>query len=265
MPLSLIVLTDFFQAAHRALDYATSLAAPLRARLVLLHVREPGPGQPLPRVTNLSPEAVGLALNCLTQELPVPAAAEIGRGSLPVAAADAVRRHHPAVLVLGRTASALAEELPSIALTLLRAAPCPLLLVPAAPQPVALRRILLAVDGNPFSLGEHAGTARRLFSALQAELTLWHSCASAAADASAVADSVLRTGLTIELPAVHTCCVTAPEPAAAILAALHTGAYDAVALIARPRSFWGQLFHRSVTARVLLASPVPVLVLPAVD
>ena len=35
----LLVLTDFFQAAEKALDYATNLAAPLGAQLVLLHVR----------------------------------------------------------------------------------------------------------------------------------------------------------------------------------------------------------------------------------
>ena len=38
---------------------------------------------------------------------------------------------------------------------------------------------------------------------------------------------------------------------------------DLLILIARPRSFLGRLFHRSVTARVLRACPVPVLLLPA--
>lgn len=32
-----------------------------------------------------------------------------------------------------------------------------------------------------------------------------------------------------------------------------------VVLIARPRSFMGELFHRNVTAQVLLCSPVPIL------
>ncbi|MBC8082591.1 MAG: universal stress protein, partial [Hymenobacter sp.] len=36
---SLLVLTDFFQAANGALDYAANLAPALGARLVLLHVR----------------------------------------------------------------------------------------------------------------------------------------------------------------------------------------------------------------------------------
>jgi nucleotide-binding universal stress UspA family protein len=36
-----------------------------------------------------------------------------------------------------------------------------------------------------------------------------------------------------------------------------------VVLIARPRSLLCDLFHGSVTAHVLLHSPVPVLVLPA--
>ncbi|OON69933.1 universal stress protein [Hymenobacter sp. CRA2] len=266
MPLSLIVLTDFFPAAHRALAYAAQLLAPLRARLVLLHVR-PRPDTGQPAVTNLSPEAVALALGCLSDELAVPVVAEVGAGSLPEAAADAVRRHHPALLVLGRNAnSPLPDEaLADAAGALLRAAPCPLLVVPAAAGPAPLRRLLLAVDAEPFSLGEHAGTARQLLHALHADLTLWHCAPTAPAEVTMFADSVLRTGLTIDLPPVRTCFVTAGDPAAALLAALSSGAYDAVALVARPRSVWGRLFHRSVTAQVLRRSPVPVLVLPAVD
>jgi nucleotide-binding universal stress UspA family protein len=57
--------------------------------------------------------------------------------------------------------------------------------------------------------------------------------------------------------------VRAEHPAEAIVHAAQPGAYDLVVLIARPRSFLGQLFHRSVTAQVLLHSRVPVLVLPA--
>ena len=79
------------------------------------------------------------------------------------------------------------------------------------------------------------------------------------------ADAVLRTGLTIDLPPVHTRCVTAADPAAALLTALQAEPFDAVVLVARPRSVWGRLFHRSVTAQLLRHSPVPVLVLPAVE
>ena len=42
-------------------------------------------------------------------------------------------------------------------------------------------------------------------------------------------------------------------------------AWHLTALIARPRSFLSRLFHRSVTAQVLLHSAIPVLVLPAME
>ncbi|QKG55273.1 universal stress protein [Hymenobacter sp. BRD128] len=37
---------------------------------------------------------------------------------------------------------------------------------------------------------------------------------------------------------------------------------DLVVVLARQRSYWGGLFHRSVTGQLLTHSPVPVLVLP---
>lgn len=48
-----------------------------------------------------------------------------------------------------------------------------------------------------------------------------------------------------------------------ILQAVASGGFDWVVLVARPRSFLGELFHRGVMAHVLLHSPIPVLVLPA--
>ncbi|GAA4385880.1 universal stress protein [Hymenobacter koreensis] len=263
MALSLLVLTDFFQAANRALDYATSLAAPLGARLVLLHVRGSA-GPAADALTNLSPDAVGLALNCLADELPVPVVAEVGRGPLPPVVADALRRHHPALVVLGRSDAAEAS-VADTALALLRESPYPLLMVPGNAPATPPQRILLAIDGEPFTLGAHAGTARRLLNSLHAQLTLLH-CTLVPASEEALAaaeDSVLRTGLMIDLPPVRSRSVVAPHPAAAILAAAQPTEFDAVVLVARRRSFWGQLFHRSVTAQVLQRCPLPVLVLPA--
>lgn len=46
---------------------------------------------------------------------------------------------------------------------------------------------------------------------------------------------------------------------------LASTALDLLAPVARPHSFWSELFRRNVTAQVLLHSPLPVLVLPAVS
>ena len=71
------------------------------------------------------------------------------------------------------------------------------------------------------------------------------------------------TGLTLELSAPRVQQVVVTDPAEGILTAARAADYDAVVLLARRRSVLGRLFHRSVTARVLLHSKLPVLVLPA--
>ncbi len=266
---SLLVLTDFFKAADRALDYATNLAAPLRARLVLLHVRRDSPldADALSGVfTNLSTQGIALAMKRITHDLPVPVVAEVGHGRLLPVVTDAVSRHQPVLIVLGRPdREELPDELSSTtALEIMQHVPYPMLVVPAAlsstPPP---RRLLLAVDGEEFSLGEYAGMARHLFDSLKAEVTVLHCAAHPKADAAAALNSVLQTGLTLNLmpPALRQ--VVAASPAEGILATARPAEYDAVVILARRRSVLGQLFHHSVTAQVLLHSQIPVLVLPA--
>ena len=267
----LLVLTDFFRSAGRALDYATNLAAPLEARLVLLHVRRDSPLDPEAlsgRLSNLSSSAVQLAINSLTDNLPVPVVAEVGHGLLLPVVADAVSRHQPALIVLGRTdQTELPDELATTtALEIIKHNPYPLLVVPPKlARKAPPRRLLLAADGEPFSLGEYTDMAHNLFQALGAELTVLH-CASHAptpAEGAAAFDSVQATGLTMNLtpPIMHQ--IMADTPAEGILAVARAANYDAVVLLARRRSVLGRLFHHSVTAQVLLHSEIPVLVLPA--
>ena len=272
---SLLILTDFFQAANRALDYSTNLAVPLGARLVLLHVRRDSIIDPelfTGVLSNLDQRAVALALNSLARELPVPVVAEVGHGRVAYAVADAVSRHHPTLVVLGRpdTEDTPDELVSTTALDILRTAPYPMLVVPHSVHSTnPPRRVLLAVDGEAFSLGPHTGAVRHLLESLQAEVTVLHveehSGLTAATTAEALA-SVEATGLTMGLPQpVHTRSVLAPAPAEAIMRAARPADFDLVVLIARPRSFLGVLFHHSVTVQVLLHSAVPVLVLPATE
>ena len=266
------MLTDYFQPASPALDYAAALAGPLGARLVLLHVQPNSVTDPerlTGELAGLSTEAVSRAFAGLARGLSVPAVAEVGYGRVADAVAAAVRRHQPTMLVLDRAAP---DELPdelttTTALDILRAAPYPMLVVPPAyRQAGAPRRVLLAADGGPFSLGIHAGAMRQLLSALPAALTVLHVAGPdtpAAAMAGAL-ESVRRAGLSVDLPPpIRTRSVRGAQPAAAILRVARPTAYDLLVLIARPRSFLGELFHHSVTAEVLQRSTVPVLVLMA--
>lgn len=272
MPLSLLVLTDFFQPADHALNYADTLARAIGAQLVLLHVRRDAgldPERFTGRVDTLNQPAIDLALASLTRQLAGPVVAEVGHGRMADAVAAALDRHPPALVVLGhRNTDAMPDELVSTAaLDILRTAPQPMLVVPAraavAPAP---RRLLLALDAEPFRLGAHAGLVRNLFDALHAELTVLHvgpDQESAAAGAAAAVAAVEQTGLAIDLAnGLRTRCAVHVTPAGGILQAAASGEFDLVVVVARPRSFLGELFHRSVTAHVLLHSPLPVLVLP---
>ncbi|MCB2407010.1 universal stress protein [Hymenobacter lucidus] len=273
MAAALLILTDFFQAANRALNYASNLAGAIGGRMVLLHVRRDSVLDPemfTGQLSCRSQEAADIALHSVAGNLAVPVVAEVGYGQVAYAVADAVSRHHPALIVLGRPDySSLPDELVhTTSLDILRTAPYPMLVVPhtlASTQPP--RRLLLAVDGEAFSLGEHAGAARHLLAALGAALTVLHVATTPSeTEVDPAAWSVLQTGLAVDLPTqVHTRTVVDESPVEGILQAARPEDFDLVVLIARPRSFLGQLFHHSVTAQVLLHSPIPVLVLPATE
>ncbi len=272
MALSLLVLTDFSQPADHALACADALAGAIGAQLVLLHIRRDSvldPEHLTGRVDTLSEEAIALALESLTREQAAPAAAEVAHGQIAEAVAEALRRHQPALLVLGhRNTAAMPDELVSTAaLDILRTAPQPMLVVPMQASSVVPHRVLVALDAEAFSLGAHQDLIRHLLHALPAELTVLHvgpDEASAAAGTAAAREVLEHTGLVHDL-ATNLCTQTLVHatPGGGILQAAAGGGFDWVVLVARPRSFLGGLFHRSVTAHVLLHSPVPVLVLPA--
>jgi nucleotide-binding universal stress UspA family protein len=266
----LLILTDFFQASNRALDYATNLAEPLAARIVLLHVRRNSPLDPemfTGELSNLSQEAIAVALRSVAQRLAVSLVAEVGHGRVAYAVADAVSRHQPSLVVLGRPDySATPDELvQTTSLDILRVAPYPMLVVPHAITTLAPpRRVLLALDGEPFTLGPYAGAVRHLLHSLGASITVLHVTKEGnSATMPQVLETVLQTGLAVDLPEVEPRAITHTNAAEGILEVAKPADYDMVAVVARPRSFLGHLFHRSVTAQVLLHSELPVLVLPA--
>ena len=270
MAFSLLVPTDFFQPAHRALAYANTLASTIDAQLVLLHVNRDSlldPERLTGRADVQRSETIDLALASLARTLSVPVVAETGHGRVATAVIAALGRHQPALAVLGhRNTDAMPDELVStVPLDILRTNPQPMLIVPVGTTAAAVpRRLLLAVDDEHFSLGEHMGLVHHFLTALGAHLTLLHVAAhpSAVADMAAL-EAVERTGLSLDLPPITFQHFTHNSSAEGILQVAADGEFDIIVLIARPRSFLGELFHRSVTARVMLHSPVPVLVLPA--
>ncbi|WP_185283625.1 universal stress protein [Hymenobacter sp. NBH84] len=266
---TLLVLTDFSAGANRSLKVAVNFAHLLEAQLVVLHVHRDSlldPERFTGKLSGESYEVTMRALHSLVRQLPVPALAEVGQGLLPDVVADAIRRYHPLLVVLSRPdAENIPDELATTtALQLLRSSSFPLLVVPpATTKMTAPRHVLLAADGGEFGVDEHGDALRHVLAALHAPVTLVHVTESATHHTAAQAyETVAGAGLTRDLPRVSTSHICHASPAQGLLQAVAEQRADLLVVLARPRSVWGELFHRSVTAQLLLHSPVPVLVLP---
>ena len=270
---SIVVLTDFFAVTNRALSYAAGLAVPLHAQLVLLHVRYDG--LPVPegyggQHTLEGERKTDRALLKLAADQTVPTEVDVSEGFLPAALLEAVRRHHPLFVVLARPGDATAptELFTSVVMDVLRHAPHPLLVVPPAGwDQFPPRRLLLAVDGQPFAFADrdHQEVLSRLLHATQATLDVVHVTddAQARPDAGAVLETVRANDLVNAFAESRLHEVYSPTVVAGVLEEAARQEADVLVLVARRHSLLGSLFHSSVTAQLLQESPIPVLILPA--
>jgi nucleotide-binding universal stress UspA family protein len=272
---ALVVLTDLSAAANGALAYATTLAAWLPARLVLLHIYLSASPWIAPDTVLITTPAelasrwqARLALQKQAHELPVPATAELTLAPPAPALATAVQQHQPLLLVLGRQQPpALLDQLQANhLLPVAQAARHPLLLIPETWRGAALpRRLLVAADGLPCQVAPPARALAGLLRAIPASTVVVHVAPvvhgpSRGAEALA---SVCSTSLFGYLASGCLYEVRAHDPAEGILQAARELGAELVIVLARPRSLLGGLLHYSTTAQVLRRSPVPVLVLPS--
>ena len=272
MTKSLVVLTDFYAVTTRALSYAAGLAVPLRAHLLLLHARHDALLAPdeygESHHTSRGERKTAYALQELAAEQRVPTEVDISDETLPTAIREAVQHHHPLLLVLGRpdpvlTATDLVTE---TTLRLLRDVPYPMLLVPSPGwDAFPPRRLLLVIDGQPFSLRPNQDLLRRLLATTQGTLKVVHVVGESETmpDPKALLGTVRENDLVDYLP--DSCLHQVYQrtvPVGALVEAARLNA-DMLVIVARPHSWLGGLFHASVMARLLRESPIPVLLLPA--
>ena len=269
-----VVLTDLSSAAQVALNYTTNLAALLDGRVVLLHVYQ----DPL-----LTPEAVMVAapaaissrqeimteLMSWTRRLAVPTEAEMSVDTLGLAVFDVVQRRQPLLLAIGREHpdNLLDRFISNMALPVLHDARYPLLLVPEEWKDTALpSRVIVAADDDPFWLTQPSRAVAMLLNALHPTTTVVHVTNSDGPSQAEVGlEAVRRSGMFGPITNNSLYEVREEAPADGIL---HTAAeLDAqlIVVLARPHTFVGGLFHRSVTAQILRRSSRPVLVLPTAD
>ncbi|MBC6990546.1 universal stress protein [Hymenobacter sp. BT491] len=271
---AIVVLTDFFAVSNRALSYAAGLAVPLQSHLVLLHVRHDGllsPEEYADRHAERNARQTQQALYALAEGQPVPTQVEISEAFLPDAVAEAVRHHQPQLLVLGRpgTATTPVEVVTSAALDVLRHVPFPLLIVPTVGwDTFPPRRLALAVDGDSFSLYDNQHIVSDLLQALQGTLDVIHVVDQHDPGAEAyhrAMHTAQQSGVATALTPEHVRIVYHPKPAEGILQGAAEVKADLLVVVARRHSLLSSLFHRSVTAQLISESPVPVLLLPALD
>ena len=271
---SIVVLADLSAAAEKAARYAAVLGAPLHAHVVLLHCYY-DPVLMVPEMAvvtaaqtdrNYAESAAGM--QALAYRLSGPT--EVVLSALPMAdaVAETVQQRHPLLLAMGLSPEQdfLDELLRNQVLPVLRATHCPLLLVPgAAPTAAVPRRVLLALDVEPFELNTAAKKLAPLLAAWQAAYIVAHAVDGrepVTPPRRLALDDVRANGVVPPGASLRLHQVPSTTAADGILQAITDTQADLVLLIARPRSFLGRRFHHSVTADVLRRSPVPVLLVP---
>ena len=271
---SILVLANFADAAEATARYASALGAPLHLRLAMLHL-DVQPVMLEPELVAASAEQTQrneaetmTGLRALAHRLPGRTEVLEATGIMADAVAGAVHQQHPLLLAMGLSHehSLLDRLLVEQVLPVLRATHRPLLLVPHdAPGGGLPRRVLVAVDGEPFAPNAASRALAPLLAAWQAAYTVTHVVpgdqATAPHSRLPLAD-VRASGLLPPDAPLWLYEEADVTPADGIRQALADTQADLLVLIARPRSFLGRLFHRSVTAQVLRHCPVPVLLVP---
>ncbi|GAB3868374.1 hypothetical protein GCM10028824_13080 [Hymenobacter segetis] len=275
---SILVLANVSATAERAARYAAKLGAPLHANVVLLNLLALNtyPVMLTPELAEIETREAALERNerleglwSIARQLPGLAVVEEATGPMFDAVTTAVRQHQSLMLVMGLSPehSLLDHLLHNQILPVLRATHLPLLLVPeAAPPPGLPRRVLLALDSNPFTPNAAARHLAPLLAACPATFTIAHLAdedESLEFSNQLVRAEMRASMLLPENAPVELYQITKQSAADGILQASFDTQADLVVLIARPRSFLGRLFHRSVTAQVISRSQKPVLLLPA--
>ncbi|TDN39404.1 universal stress protein [Hymenobacter sp. UV11] len=272
MALSLIVFAGFYPPARRAIQYADILAQAMEGQLVLLHVNRASLFDPndlvaqgyhqqeLTRQTDTAAILYQQAEGLLTT-----ATVEVATDLLPAVAQDLAHRYQPALFVLSQTHEDRPADLLTSCVEILRAGGFPLLVVsPKAPAEHPPRRILIAADREPFALASAADALRPLLALPGVEVIVAHVSSGVEDDegCALALRAVQASGLVEGLPTPELRGYQHAHYAQGVLAAALDTRADLVVVLARQRSYLGDLFHRSVTAQLLQTCPVPVLVLP---
>jgi len=291
-PATIVVATDFSEAARVAVERAVLIARQHQAGVTLVCAVEQGrlPNLPTPAASNeatlaASPvnrirQAIAAAADALSRQHGVPVSGVVAEGRAVEAIAAAASDAHAALIVLGPHNRRLGDllYLGSTALGLARAAACPVLVVRNAAG-AAYARCLAGVDFSPPSQ-RAVVTAASLFPSTA--ITLLHAVPSfdgpmlftpELAEAVRVAKLTLREEATQRLARAFSAGqpgqldgaerrAVVESAAGALLHALDGGGFDLVALGRDAKSALGERVLGSVPANLLLHAASDMLIVP---
>jgi nucleotide-binding universal stress UspA family protein len=135
---------------------------------------------------------------------------------------------------------------------------------PTAPAEHPPRRILIAADRESFALSPEAKALCPLLALPGVEVIVAHVSSGVDDDegCALALRAVQASGLVEGLPTPELRGYQHEHYEQGVLAAALDTRADLVVVLARQRSYLSDLFHNSVTAKLLQTCPVPVLVLP---
>ncbi|OGX85220.1 hypothetical protein BEN47_02560 [Hymenobacter lapidarius] len=262
-PLTFVAFAEDSAAPNPCLCYASTLAQSVNGQVLQLRVS--GQSGTTPGTLTAFP-FVPDNQQCQTKAAEPARAAHVLPELLPALVQELADRHHPLMFVVsqGLPENAGDEQVVDTCADLLQTT-YPVLVLPlATPTDQVPRRILIAADREPFRLAANSLPLRQLLALPRTKTMIVHveGVLEDGLGYGLAEKAVLSSRLLDGLPAPELHKYEYGNYAHGLLAAVQDTRADLIVLLARQRSYFSELFHRSVTARLLQTCPVPVLVLP---
>lgn len=268
---SILVCTDFSPASIHAATYAASLALSLKANILLLHVRpsvESYNQAPVAEVEAAAAESANFQMEQLVaemrrsagQNLQVDQQVEVGDFFSFLYAICA--RLDPQLVVFGSQGTTAAERflLGSNSIHAMKNLDWPLITVPPTATWRPVHRIGLASDFEQSPQSLPADKIREFVEATQASLHIVHVGKSKEVSTQTVSETTKMQNLLQDLePRFYFIAGDSVEDGIHHFCDAHQ--IDILMAFPREHGFLGDLFHKSVSRRLLLTSQIPVMVL----
>lgn len=263
---SIIVATDFSQAAQHAADYAAQLATHLGTSLHLFHAfsipftytENPLPLISLDELTNISETEIVSEKARLNTAFPrLPISHSVHPGEIMDCLTEAVENNNPLLVVVGSSGAGGNNLLwGSVAVQALRHLPVAVLAIPMHTKWKPVQTICLSADYKNVNNHFPFETIRKWVDIMQASLDVVHISQSGV---NATPDGYFQSELSSVTPQYHT--ISNAKLGDGVAEFLKEHNPDWLLIIPQKHGFFESLFRRSRTEILTKVSHVPVLAL----